>query len=74
MDAEYVSVWRVGRLLGKMRGRAKRPARVNGWTSTLTELQRWTMACGITWPQELVAPSATPLSANGIGGFNGITA
>jgi hypothetical protein len=74
MDPENVSVRRVGRVLGKMRWRAERTNKAKGWTITLAQLQRWAVAYGVAWPQQLVANEGAPLPGNGIGGLNGITA
>jgi hypothetical protein len=53
IDPEHVSVRRVGRVLGRMRWRAERTNRAKGWTISVPELQRWTVAYGISWPDEL---------------------
>jgi len=74
MDAEHISVRRIGRVLGKMRWRAERTTRAKGWTITLAELQRWALAYGVAWPSELMADEGRPLPGNGIGSLNGITA
>jgi hypothetical protein len=74
MDPENVSVQRVGRVLGKMRWGAERTTRAKGWTITLAEPQRWALAYGVAWPQQLVASEGAPLPGNGIGSLNGITA
>jgi hypothetical protein len=36
-----------------MRWRAERSAKAKGWTITLAELQRWTLAYAIVWPNEI---------------------
>jgi hypothetical protein len=74
LDSEHVSVRRVGRVLGKMRWRAKRTTKTKGWTITMANLQRWALAYGVAWPRQLVTSEATPLPTNGIGCLNGITA
>jgi len=40
----------------------------------LAELQCWTVAYGVAWPEELITTQGAPLPANGTDGTNGITA
>jgi hypothetical protein len=57
-----------------MRWRSLRTNRAKGWVVNLPELQRWTQAYGLEWPQELVNALGAPHSANGTNGTNGTTA
>jgi hypothetical protein len=74
IDSDTLTVRRVGRILQKMRWRSVRTNKAKGWVVNLPELQRWTQAYGLEWPEELRNATGAPQPTNGTNGTNGTTA
>lgn len=76
IEPESISTRRVGRVLGKMRLKAKpRPGGkgLRQWQLTNAELQRWLVSYGMPVPKELsnLFSGTPPLSTNGTHGIDG---
>ena len=74
IDVEILTPRRVGRMLQKMHWRSLRTNRAKGWVVNLPELQHWTQAYGLEWPEELINALGASRPTNGTNGTNGTTA
>ena len=73
MNAEQVSVRRIGRACGRMRFKEKPRSGSGGkrqWICTKGELRRWLISYGMTLPEKLFSDGA-PLTSNGANGIDG---
>jgi hypothetical protein len=75
INAEQVSVRRIGRVCGRMRLREKQRRGGKGkrqWSCTKGELRRWLISYGIPLPESLFNDvEGVPLSTNGTNGIDG---